>query len=163
MIGLLKRTFTTRDTKIWGKLNKTYIRPHLEFAVPVWNPYRQKNIDKLEKVQRRATKIPTQTRNRPYCERLKTMGLTSHEIRRHRGDLIQQYKLANGLDRVTWHVDPQKATQSGRYRRELVKNCLPRFNFFSNRIVNPWNALNEETKSAATLNQFKSRIDRTMG
>jgi ribonuclease P/MRP protein subunit RPP40 len=91
------------------------------------------------------------------------MGLTSHEIRRHRGDLIQQYKLANGLDRVTWHVDPQKAAQSGRYRRELVKNCLPRFNFFSNRIVNPWNALNEETKSAATLNQFKSRIDRTMG
>ncbi len=115
MIGLLKRTFTTRDTKIWGKLYKTYIRPHLEFAVPVWNPYRQKNIDKLEKVQRRETKIPTQFRNRPYCERLKTMGLTSHEIHRHRGDLIQQYKLANGLDRVTWHglVEQANCTVEG--------------------------------------------------
>jgi ribonuclease P/MRP protein subunit RPP40 len=163
MIGLLKRTFTTRDTKIWSKLYKTYIRPHLEFTIPVWNPYKQKDIDKLEKVQRRVTKIPEQLRDLPYCERAKCMGLTSHEIRRHRGELIQQYKLENGLDRVNWHVETQRAIQSGRLRRELVKNCLPRFNYFSNRIVNPWNALDEETKHSATVNTFKERLDRSMG
>jgi ribonuclease P/MRP protein subunit RPP40 len=163
MIGMLKRTFITRDTKIWCKLYKTYIRPHLEFAIPVWNPYKQKDIDKLEKVQRRVTKIPTQLRKQQYCDRAKNMGLTSHEKRRHRGELIQQYKLENGLDKINWHVEPQRANKSGRLRRELVKNCLPRYNYFSNRIVNPWNALDEETRQAVTMNTFKERVDRIIG
>jgi hypothetical protein len=163
MIGMFKRTFATRDTKIWSKLYKTYIRPHLEFAIPVWNPFKQKEIDKLEKVQRRVSKIPSQLRNLPYGERIKQMGLTSHENRRHRGELIQQYKIENGLDKINWHVKPQQSNQSGRLRRELVKNCQLRFNFFSNRIVNPWNALDDETKNSTTIGMFKARIDRTMG
>jgi ribonuclease P/MRP protein subunit RPP40 len=50
MIGMLKRSFTSRDTKIWNNLYKVYIRSHF-----VWNPYRQKDIDKLEKIQRRVS------------------------------------------------------------------------------------------------------------
>ena len=39
MFGLLKHTFVSRDMDLWTRLNKTYIRPHLEFAVTVWRPY----------------------------------------------------------------------------------------------------------------------------
>ena len=59
VLGMLKRTFATRDTQIWKKLYTTYVRPQLEFAVSAWNPYLKKDIETLEKVQRRATKIGT--------------------------------------------------------------------------------------------------------
>jgi hypothetical protein len=160
MISMLKRTFVSRDIKIWSKLYKTYIRPQLEFAISAWNPYRQMDIVKMEKVQKRVTRIPSQLRNKPYIDRHTIMGITSHQDRRSRGDLIQQYKLVNNLDQVKWHTEPQKNLQSGRLRRELVKNCTQRFNFFTNRIVNKWNALSEETKSSATVESFKERFDK---
>ena len=85
------------------------------------NPYSQKNIDKLEKVQRRFTKIPSNLRKRQLSERIENMNLMNHKNRRQRGELIQQFKLVNDLDRVNWHVEPQIIAKSGRLRRELVK------------------------------------------
>ena len=38
MLGVLKRTFTYRGVGMWKKLYTTYVRPHLEFTVPVWSP-----------------------------------------------------------------------------------------------------------------------------
>ena len=49
----LLRTFHYRDKVIFVKLYKTYVRPHLEFSAPVWNPWLQKDIDRLERVQRK--------------------------------------------------------------------------------------------------------------
>ena len=57
MLGQLKRTFVTRDKIIWKKLYTTYVRPHLEFAIAAWNPYLKKDINLIEKVQRRDTKV----------------------------------------------------------------------------------------------------------
>ena len=57
-LGILKNTFVSRDANLWKKLYTTYVRPQLEYAVPVWSPYMHKDIDCLEKIQHRATKIP---------------------------------------------------------------------------------------------------------
>ena len=38
-------------------LSKTLVRSHLEHAVSVWNPHHQFLIEKIEKVQKRATKL----------------------------------------------------------------------------------------------------------
>jgi hypothetical protein len=40
-----------------------------------------------------------------YEKRIKTSGLNSYQIRRKRGDIIQQYKIESRLD---WHIKPQK-------------------------------------------------------
>ncbi|XP_065681547.1 uncharacterized protein LOC136095197 [Hydra vulgaris] len=58
ILGLLKKTFRSRDIRLWGKLYTTYVRPHLEFAVPVWCPYLKSDIKEIEKIQHKATKIP---------------------------------------------------------------------------------------------------------
>ncbi len=54
ILGRLKKSFRSRDIKLWRILYTSYIRPHLEFAVQVWCPYQRSDINILERVQQRA-------------------------------------------------------------------------------------------------------------
>ena len=72
----------------------------------------KKDIDKLESVQHRATRLVPYLRKKPYELRLKKLQLTNLEIRRQRGDLIQYYKVINGLDKIRWSKEQRKLTQA---------------------------------------------------
>ena len=74
------------------------VRPHLEYAVQVWNPIQKTDIATLNKIQNKATKIPIELRGKSSAERLKTLSLTTLELRRIRGDLIEMYKIVNGIE-----------------------------------------------------------------
>ena len=62
IIGLIKRTFKFRDASTWKNLYASFIRSHLEFAVP-WNPFTKGDLEKLEKIQEKATKVPHTLKN----------------------------------------------------------------------------------------------------
>ena len=160
MLGQLKRTFVTRDKIIWKKLYTTYVRPHLEFAVAAWNPYLKKDINLKEKVQKRATKVSPAIRHLTYEKRLVNLNLTTLETRRTRGDLIQKYKIDKKLDIIEWEnspiTAPPRADRRGQLIREKDNNCLQRFNFFKNRIVNDWNSLPDYAVYSLTLDPFKA-------
>jgi ribonucleases P/MRP protein subunit RPP40 len=49
VLAMLVNTFRHRGLNLWAKLYRTYVRPHLEFAVSAWCPYRKKDIATLEK------------------------------------------------------------------------------------------------------------------
>ena len=65
-------------------LYKTYIRPHLEYYVSIWNPYLARNIDKLERIQQRATKLVPELAHLPYEGRLQHLNLCSLYCRRQK-------------------------------------------------------------------------------
>ena len=79
------------DEKSNMAAHKTIVRPHLEYCIQAWRPYRKKDIDILERVRRRATKMIQKLRNISYETRLKECGLTTLETRRLRGDQIEVF------------------------------------------------------------------------
>ena len=56
-LGIIKRNFRFKSRGVVLPLYKSIVRPHLDYCVQAWRPHYRKDIDKLEKVQRRATKM----------------------------------------------------------------------------------------------------------
>ena len=99
-LGMIKRSFSYLDEDIVLQLYKTLVRPKLEYSVQAWRPYLRKDIDLIEKVQRRATKLVPNLKHKTYEERLLHLNLTTLETRRLRGDLIEVFKIFKGFENV---------------------------------------------------------------
>ncbi len=102
------RAFTYIDEEILKKIIKLFIRPTLEYAAVVWNPHLKKHIEKLDKVQRAATRWVPSLRDISYEERLKKLlvQLPTLTERRERGDMIMVYKCVEGMEKIVhWHPD----------------------------------------------------------
>jgi len=76
-LGVIKRTYKHLNKESFLLAYKSYIRPHLEYCVQLWNPYLIKDIDIIEKVQRRATKLVKNIATLPYDDRLRYLDLYS--------------------------------------------------------------------------------------
>ena len=102
------------------ELYKTLVRPNLEYCVQVCCPYLRQDIEKLEKVQRRATKMIKGFGNLAYEERLWRCKLTTLEKRRERGDLIETFKIVTGRDKIPaqrlFEFSDDKRTRGHRYK-----------------------------------------------
>ena len=71
ILGLISRTFVTRTKEVMMTLYKSLVRPHLEYCVQAWRPHLKKDIQKIEKVQRRATRMMMGGEVLDYESRLK--------------------------------------------------------------------------------------------
>jgi len=70
------------------------VRSHLDYCCSVWTPCRKGDVEALEKVQRKATKmLPALKLSLPYKDRLKACNLSTLHYRRIRGDMIETYKI----------------------------------------------------------------------
>ena len=163
MLGRIKKSFALFDCKLLRSLYLTFIRPFLEFAVPVWSPHLKGDCDTIERIQHRATKLVSSIRNLSYEKRLEALDLTTLAERRQRGDLIQMFKIMHNMDKLDRCnrfkiVQNQVRGHCFKYFKEISRQ-QHRDNFFFNRTANIWNSLPSEIVEAPTVNSFKAGID----
>ena len=102
-----------------------------------------------------------------YDVRLAKFGLMDLKTRRLRGDLIQYYKIQNGMDKVEWtFFRPNVVTHDHNLRahkekitKERTKNTT-RHHFFGNRVSKVWNQLPYNVVVAKNMNSFKAKLDK---
>ena len=97
MVGLIRRSFTFLDRGMMRQLITSLIRPHLEYGSCIWKPHTKVDMEKIEAVQKRATKLIPELSGLEYSERLKRLNLPCLAFRRLRGDMIETYKIINSL------------------------------------------------------------------
>ena len=63
ILGLIRRTIMYKEKQVIVPLYKAMFRPHLEYCIQAWRSYRKKDIDKLERIKRRAIKMIPELRD----------------------------------------------------------------------------------------------------
>ena len=124
----------------------------------------KKDIEKIEKVQRRATKMISECSDLSYEDRLKFTGLSTLEARRNRGDLIEVFKVLKGFSKVDYkhffQLADNSKTRGNKYKLVKSRSRLDiRKHFFSQRVVSEWNSLPNSVVEADTINAFKNKYD----
>ena len=181
----LSVTEEERDLGVWTDstslvpLYKSLVRPKMEFAVAAWNPWYDKDIACLEKVQRRLIRSLSNFRGTTYEEKLKDAGLTTLKERCKRGDMIEAFKTLSGknnVDKAAWfriapNDEPQHSTRSNTNvveGSEQKRSCVLirerartdlRNHSFRLRVGRSWNDLPDSVRNVTSTNSFKNAYD----
>ena len=162
--GIIKRTFKHMNPYIFKKLFCAQVRSHLEYAIQFWAPYLRKDINKIESVQRRATKYIPGFKNLSYPDRLKKLDLPTLAYRRLRGSMIEVYKMFHSYDEDVTHKFTTKQTTTRGHSFKIFGKTSnrnhPKHHSFHQRVINPWNSLPAAVVNSQTLNTFKNQLDK---
>jgi hypothetical protein len=131
-------------------LFQALVRPNLEYAAAVWSPYTKKDIELIENVQRRATKQVPSLKQLSYTDRLKKLKMPTLKYRRLRGDMIETFKITNGIydkDVTERFFEMSRTDQTRGHSKKIQKgNCRQnlRKHSFKNRVTDQgsrWRAI----------------------
>ena len=150
--------------EVFLNLYKSIVRPHEEYAVTECTPLYKKDMVAIENVQRRATKLVRTISHLRYPERLKCLMLPSLEYSRERADLVEVYKIMNGIsgvDRDEFFIISNYTASRGHSMKFAKRRHRLKFwsNSYSIRVIDSWNSLPEGVIMAHSVNCFKSRLN----
>ncbi|XP_062593499.1 uncharacterized protein LOC134254977 [Saccostrea cucullata] len=164
-LGFLRRNLNISSTSIKENAYKSLVRPQLEYAAPVWDPYTQKDTHNLEMVQRRAARyVSNRHGNRSSVDSMiQHLQWQTLEERRRISRLVLFYKIVHDEVVVTKHdrlIPPLRRSRHTHQEACQLPSCKRdhrKFSYFT-RSIKEWNHLPPEIVMAKTLETFKSQV-----
>ena len=166
ILGYIKQVFHYRNKQTVLALYRALVRPLLEYSVQFWSPIRRVDVERLEKVQARVTKLVPSIRHKGYQRRLADLGLFTLEQMRHMVLFIETFKILRGFS----GLDPASVFELSvnRTRKHGFKVVPPSSNsvlyryFPTVRVCNLWNSLPEAVMNEPLVDVFKGRLDKIL-
>jgi hypothetical protein len=164
-LGFLKRNLNINSLSIKEQAYKSLVRPTLEYACTVWDPYIQDDINTLEKVQRRAARYVTNRyRNTSSVgDMLSSLNWRSLADRRTDARLTMLYKISNGLvavsktNRLSPPLRQTRNLHDSAYQIPSSRTQTRKFSFFP-RTIRDWNSLPLTVVLKDSVETFKTAV-----
>jgi hypothetical protein len=165
-LGFLRRNLRINSPHLKTTAYKTLVRPLLEYAPTVWDPYTKKNIRNIEMVQRRSARYVLQRYRNSSCvsDMLHELGWQSLEERRKHQRLTMMYKMHNNLVAIHQHdyITPTSRPSRNMHPQGYIVPGRPGPQYYENsyfpRTVREWNALPSIVINAPTVDSFRVRL-----
>ena len=161
-LGFIRRNLGKCSQDVKERAYNALVRPHMEYATAAWDPYTKKNIEELEKIQRRAARFVTSTYSyyHSVSSLLKDLKWNSLSLRRTISRLSIMYKIIN--KQIAIDIPPEMTKPTRTLRRSHKHSFIQlqtrtdsyKYSFFPRTIID-WNSLPESVISQSNTEKFK--------
>ncbi|MCG7876680.1 MAG: reverse transcriptase domain-containing protein [Candidatus Thiodiazotropha endolucinida] len=165
-LGFLRRNFRDCSREVRETTYKTMVRSSMEYAATVWDPYKVEDINRLDKVQRRAARFVCNnyTDRTPGCvtAMVNKLGWDDLQDRRRVLRLTMLFKITHGLVDIPEASDIIKTSDrrtrgSQRLFQPFTNVTVYKLSFFP-RTIQDWNKLPTSTTDLSDIEDFKAAL-----